>query len=237
MFCSQCGAQCADGQFCNRCGAPLNAQKAHADVDSYQIPQGKFDTVGSCLQLHNDALDLHNYFAFGKKMHIPYAQITQVLYARPDKKLSPNGYLIIRFTQNRNKPIPRGYRRRFEKCGICFGFTQDLVFYHIFRLLKTLATTAEFQMELPPQKIPHIHTTTDEAIDALFARFSPNRQQAAAALCRQCNISLAAATEIIDTAFDNRQNALYTAEPKAAVRDLNRAILICTCVPNIYASD
>ena len=99
MFCPNCGKDCGNGKFCSSCGTKLFQETEEQPFemnDSYAIPKGEFKGYGSYMKLEENAFVIHNQFALGKQIRIPYNQITGVLYVRPEKKLLSNGYLFVR---------------------------------------------------------------------------------------------------------------------------------------------
>lgn len=99
----------------------------------------------------------------------------------------------------------------------------DLVFYHIFCVIKTLAPAhVRFEVELPKQTKDI--SASDIDLDGYFKRFNPYREEAAAAVCKEQGIKKENARILIDEVFDRYQKELYDAEPTMAIRDLNRVI-------------
>ncbi len=241
MACPHCGGTKLEGIYCAFCGSQLILEEYSAQTidsndyegqlfemnDSYTIPKRKFKGYGSYIKLDEDAFVVHNQVAFGKQIRIPYNQITEVLYVRPTNGLIFNGFLFVRWSENRNTPMPTGCARRCDKCSVIFGFLDDLIFYHIYCLLKSLALpTAQFRMELPKPKTQDLEILASmKQFDPYFEKYSPMRNRAAGALCCESSMNLSTATEVIDKVFDIRQQQLYYDEPSVAIRDLNRILM------------
>jgi len=235
MYCPNCGNDCGDDRFCVKCGTELEFNEASYSFkacESFILPEGKYKGTGSYIKLEKDALEIHNQWAlFQRKHRISYDQLVEALYIRPARGLLTDGFLILRSKGTVDKAIPTGRARRDDGMAVVFGYMQDPVFYHVFCFLRTVAPAkAKFSMETPQETTPNVDSCVQSSdMDMLFERYSPFREQAMAALCRNGRFGLSSATEIIHRAFDLRQKELYDHAPSAAIRDLNRVILASSC--------
>lgn len=236
MFCPKCGNDCRDNRFCVRCGAQVQESQTNTyeGKDSYEVPTGKFRASSGYLRLEKYALIIGDRGdLFKKEVTIPYDKLITVLYVRSQTRLGNPGFLIVRWEGNRNKPMPVGLARYGDRTSVSFTQREDLMFYHIYCFLKTVAPySAQFNMERhTPDNREFDNWVENVDMDAYFERFSPYREIAISKAWKDLGLNYASTAALVEKAFDVRQQELYAREPSKALRDLNRVI-----VRNAYVS-
>lgn len=229
MPCPHCGGTELSGNRCAFCGAQLIFEKEPAGEDEslYEIPCGTYNGIADSITLYEKECLVRNSFLRQiYETKISYNQITSVLYIRREMKFISKGYLTICWEGDETLAMPETKMYGSNKTTVATSEKTDLLFYHIYYLLKALApASAEFRMEIPPVDTKSFRGSLAEAdLDFCFNRFSPYRERAVKELRKRISAKEKTAKAIIDTAFDERQKALYEANPKAAIRDLNLVI-------------
>ena len=226
MPCPQCGGTELEGKRCAFCGLQLldltqGFQETPAEEDSFEIPVGRYYTIGKFCWLHleKNAVTITNaILGVHAKVKVPYQQIVEVQYMRRC------GKLLIRWKGEVDGQFRKRVMQRKENF-LQFTQDRDIIFYHIYYLLKYLAPTATCTATIPPAEVSSRSMLTHYLdLDAYFARYNPHRSQAAAALRRDTGMGERDATALIDGLFDKRQEEQYAENPTAAVRDLNRIV-------------
>lgn len=231
MFCPNCGNNCGNNRFCGRCGAQVRESQTnntYEGEDSYEIPAGKCKASSGYLRLEKHALIIGDRGDLLKKeVTIPYDKLVTVLYVRSQIRLGNPGFLIVRWEGNRNKSLPVGLARYGDRTSVSFTQREDLIFYHIYCFLKTVAPySAQFQMELHTPDIREFDNWVENAdMDVYFERFSPHREDAIMTVWKDLGLSYASTVALVEKTFDIRQQELYDREPLVALRDLNRVII------------
>ena len=224
MPCPNCGATKLEGDCCAFCGTKLQQQMNHPKETLNKVeypttmPIGKFAGTSSSLTLTNSSLIVQNRLLFiNYKTEIPYNEIVSVLYVHQDSRRNSIGYMIFRGQDNKSIPIPDEYRST-DKAAVVTPPKTDLLFYHIFCALKTLAPqSAQFTLE--PVATLDV-SVNDEYLDALFNEYSPFRDPAVEKLHKLMGVDKDSAKHLINKAFDERQQAIYDSDPVSAIRDL-----------------
>lgn len=234
MPCPHCGGTKLDGNNCAFCGAQLidpsqQSQRTDTEEDSYELPVGKYRVLawGEAFKLENKGIYLKVLRGFRKcETRIRYDQICKVRYVRSGTVERGSGEIAFRYTENKDIPFGLCTQRYLDKHCISFFEAEDLLYYHIFCVLKTLAPpSAEFILQSRAGDTDYLESIAAEVdLDDYFERFSPYREPAVELLCKATRVTKKEAVILIDNAFDVRQKAQYAAEPMLAVRDLNRII-------------
>ena len=228
--CPHCGGTKLNGKWCAFCGAQLmvdTVENQQKEI-SNDIPCGKYKGVTSAITLYDTACVINNRVGLFKKYEtrIPYAQITSVVYVRPFGNVTPLGYLLIRWEENKDLPIPPDRRFSGDKTTVTISEIVDTLFYHIYCMLKAIVpTSAEFTMIAPQYETFDEKSLLESAdLEYYYRKYAPHRVQAVDALCRRTGAEKKTAKDIVDSFFDMRQKAVYTEDPTEAIRDLNRIV-------------
>ena len=236
MFCPNCGNDCGSAKCCPLCGAHIQKGSFNRPVyekDSFVVPKRKFTGVGGYIKLEEDVFCICNTkIPFGKEVRILYSELTAVVYSRPKYGLLSKGSLLVRWEGNQSNPIPKCGVCRKDETAIAFSKKQDIVFYHVYCLLKARAPMSILSyMNVKP--ISATEADLDSLVqaselDEYFNKFNPYRTEAAMALfrslCRRQSVNTLVVSETVERAFDLRQKELYSKNPDTAIRDLNRII-------------
>jgi hypothetical protein len=232
MPCPYCGGTKLEGNNCAFCGAQLMVNVAKKDQKkiSVDIPCGCYKGVSSSLTLYEKECLVSNTLLFFKKIDtkIPYDQIETVIFVRSGYRTISLGFLLFRSEGMNTEPITNDINYANDRTTISFSSDShsNLLFYHIYYMLKTIApSTAEFQMIVPSNDIDDPDDFASKVdLDAYFDRYAPFRQQAVDAMCQRTGAPVDVARMLIDKTFDARQQELYAADPLAALRDLNQIV-------------
>ena len=153
---------------------------------------------------------------------IPYSQLVAVQFHRQGDIKNNSAYLIVRGEENKHIPMPNEAELRNEKTMIMTTPVTDVLFFHIFSALKAVVpSTVEFSRVAPAENMVTDIKVSEEILDALFVKYAPFREDAVEALCTRTGMKRKIAVIVIDCAFDARQTAIYEANPREAIRDLN----------------
>lgn len=232
MFCPNCGNNCENANFCPKCGTKLPQQEVSAipmsascSDDSFELPKGEYGNKVAFIEFWDDGLIIHRRGVRTKKLDlkIAYEQLSAVKYFRSNQKWTDMVALAFRCVNGLNTELPTKKEMYADPQTLPCDVGMDLVFYHIFCVIRTLAPAhVRFEVELPKQTkdIP----ASDIDLDGYFKRFNPYREEAAAAVCKEQGIKKENARILVDEVFDRYQKELYDAEPAMAIRDLNRVI-------------
>ena len=157
------------------------------------------------------------------RTEIPYDQLTTVIYLRPTLDGWRNGALLFRGEINKNAPISETRRLEFDNAAVKFALNKDASFYHIFQMLKAVASpSARFEMIIPEVKIKKLDELAHVIdMEHLWNIYAPDRERAASGICAKHGIKPKEARALIDKEFDAKQEILYKADPLDAIRDLN----------------
>lgn len=234
MPCPHCGGTQLEGNNCAFCGAQLldplrQFGQVNTQEDSYEIPYGLYRGELSDIRLYEDHFVIRKWVLLKKyETEIAYEKITEVRYVRQNSRGMAYDFLIVRWEKNRDLPIPV-FADRTSVCVsrvFCDVLFDDLLFYHIYCLLRTLApATAKFSIEISSAYTEETKRRLAEIdLDNYFERFSPFRVQAVTEICKKRKVTRKQARLLVDKVFDQKQKELYDADPSLAVRDLNRII-------------
>lgn len=233
MPCPHCGGTKLEGQNCAFCGAQLldplqQPQQTDTQEDSYEFPVGSYmSSIGDFLNLGNVSLSITKGILFKKiKTSIPYDQMNKVMLVRPRKDDASFGYLLFRYQDNKEVPIPDTGKFGPDKTTLIVRANKIDLFYHIFCVLRTVVpASAEFSIVTPPMTEGRLEKLAAEVnMGASFERFAPYRDRAVEYVCKAVDAEEKEARILVDTAFDARQAEMYAANPALAVRDLNRIL-------------
>ena len=181
MFCPNCGHNCGEYRFCSQCGTQVrNDSTVKESVggkgcifsDTTQIPNvyknkntkkgsteiptsGGYLGIAGSVVLSDSAVSVCAKRLFEKhRTLIPYDQLIAVVYKRPSLKSGKNGALLFRGEVNKHIPIPSEENIGGDLVAVTVPPEKDLLFYHLFYMLKTVAPpTARFEMIVPPVQI------------------------------------------------------------------------------------
>ena len=226
MACPHCGGTKLEGNCCAFCGAQLmldEKKEENADV-SYCIPVGKYGggiSGGGQIEFAKNLFIVRTYGFFKTyESRIPYSQLTQVVYIRPEMG---EGCLLIRWEGNKDIPLPAEGKYKLDRTSVRFTAEYDELFYSFFHMLKTLAPiTTKFSIKLPRIESNQMPEGVDSTVlDSYYERFQPHRNLAIAVLSKEFAISEQQAKILVDKLFDERQTAIYEATESAVLKDVN----------------
>lgn len=226
MFCPNCGNNCGDAKFCSNCGTALKAGPVHSvkmEEGNFDFPYGSYRGFVSSLTLYDTYLEITRRPMLKKfTTKIPYSQLVAVQFHRQVDIKNNSAYLIVRGEENKHIPIPNEAELWNEKTMIMTTPVTDVLFFHIFSALKAVVpSTVEFSRVAPAENMVTDIKVSEEILDALFVKYAPFREDAVEALCTRTGMKRKIAVIVIDCAFDARQTAIYEANPREAIRDLN----------------
>ena len=245
MFCPECGKDCGDDNFCANCGTRLKGdyqQGNSADARiSGTIPKRASDQKASTdiptsisylgrrgvVLLYESAVSISTGSGqFKKRIEIPFDQLVTVIYMRPSSNGWNDGVLLLRGEAYRDKPVPEIRRMSFDDAAATIPLDKDILFYHVYYLLKAVAPhNAKFEMIIPKPKIKKLDELAEGIdFDSLWSRFAPFRDSAVEEICNMQKIKHEAARVLINREFDARQKLRYEADPLDAIRDLNQLV-------------
>lgn len=226
--CPHCGGTITSGSKCSFCGKSISGQDSMSGATTSvpaEIPYGTYNGVKSALSLFEKHLAIEQIPFFLKKTvtNVPYNKLTKVLLyqATPNSRL---GLMLFRWEENKDLPIPKNPFT--DKFSVTVPVESEYIFYHIFYALKTVAPNAtSFQFLRPEMKVEKVKQIVSQYnIDQYFDEFAPDRAKAISALCTKAGFAEPVSKGLIDWVFDMRQYAIYSAEPKAAIRDLHLVV-------------
>ena len=229
MFCPNCGKDCGADRICAGCGMrfqePLEKKRTDQPrvEKDYGMPYGKYAGVHGFIILNENHLVIRH--EINKKVTettIPYDKLTKVLLFR-EQNWARSEYLLLRWEGNSYIPIPEWGWLFNDKTTIS-GCGGKCVHYHIYHILVLLApNSAEIGVidrENNAAKIETLRKHVDLA--PYFEKYNPCRDIAVKVLRENTGLKKKDAELVIQSYFDERQNALYAQDPNAAYRDLYR---------------
>lgn len=241
MFCPNCGQDCGVFRFCPHCGTqmptadqtelqkqemPAVQKSKNTNKGSTEIPtsSGYLGANGSVV-LSDSVVSVCVNGLFQKhRTYIPYDQLTNVIYSRPNAR--SKGALLFRGGANRNVPVPRKESFVSDKAAVSFLAENDTLFYHIYWMLKAVApATAKFEMHISPVQSKGLEEMAQAVdMDYFFNMYAPHRERAASGIVAKHGASREIARELVNRVFDARQMVQYAADPQDAIRDLNLVV-------------
>ena len=226
MFCPNCGKDCGSAKFCPECGTKLqHIAGADAFDRSAKIPTSA-SYVGrrGVVLLFNSAVSISTGSGKHKRrIEIPFDQLVTVIYQRPSANGWHDGVLLLRGKENMHVPIPDSRNMSFDDAAATIPLENDLLFYHVFQLLKAVApSTTKFEMIIPETKIKRLEEVRAQIdFTSLWDRHAPFRNRAVDEIQQKYNVKREAARVLVDREFDARQKLRYEVDPKNAIRDLS----------------
>lgn len=237
MFCPNCGNNCADANFCPKCGTklrqdskleeilPITNSNRKRDI-GIRIPtsSGFLGESGTSVVLNDSSVTVCTGLGHQKqRKEIPYDQLVTVIYLRPTYKPWRLGALLFRGEDNKDVPIPDIKTIGFDSTAVKISLDKDELFYHIFQMLKAVASpTASFKMIIPENKIRNLDEKVRNVdMEYIWNTCAPFRSMAASKIHAEYRIKTEVARVLVDREFDARQKTRYDADTLDAVRDLN----------------
>jgi hypothetical protein len=199
----------------------LGAVDSDQSSNTIEIPLGIYEGCNGRLKLEENAVTLiRNHGSRSFSIRNMYAYLTKLIYYRP--RGSRNGYLTIRWTGNTDFPMPDISELETDASTLAFSAECDLVFYHIYSLLKAIAPdSVQANIYDDPICTPVLGTNGFVTnLNTYFDRYTPQRGLAATALADDIGIPIAVARMHIDNYFDEQQQMLYDSDPNMAIRDM-----------------
>lgn len=224
MPCPSCGGTVVENGHCAFCGNPVaqgDAIRAAKPILPEEIPCGLYRGVTSSLQIYEKQCIVSTTLIFKKyETRIPFDKITSLVYVRAGTEL---GYLLFRWDENKDVPIRTDNNFCADKTTVTIAEKHDTVFYHLYHMLKVLVpATADCRMVIPSVEMPGLEEAAAQIeLDDYFQDHAPYREQAVKAMCQRTGVAEDMAIQLVNRAFDERQQEIYRADPAAAVYDMN----------------
>ena len=221
--CPNCGGNRLEGNYCAFCGTQmlLGTLDSNRSSNTTEIPLGIYEGCNGRLKLEENAVTLiRNHGSRSFSIRNMYAYLTKLIYYRP--RGSRNGYLTIRWIGNTDFPMPDISELETDASTLAFSAERDLVFYHIYSLLKAIAPDS-VQANIHDDQICSAALGMNGVVvnlNTYFDRYTPQRGLAATALANDIGISIPVARMYIDDYFDEQQQMLYDSNPNMAIRDM-----------------
>lgn len=226
-----CGKDCEDFSPCQN-GIGKSKQSGYENKNTKKgttdIPtSGGYLGVCGSVVLSDSAVSVCVKSLFKKhRTWIPYDQLIAVVYKRPSLKSGKAGTLLFRGEVNKHIPIPGEENMGGDLAAVTVPPEKDLLFYHLFYMLKTVAPpTARFEMIVPPVRVRGL----DEAeklvdMEYFYNMYAPYRDRAASGIVAKHELKPVVARVLVDKVFDEKQRQMYEADPLDAIRDLNLVV-------------
>ena len=229
MPCPHCGGTRLDGNYCAFCGAQLIVDFSKGiteNVDSYEIPYGFYRVnhwVGLGVHIAKDYLLIrHETKSRRKESKINYNQLMAVeLICNDDAKCT----MTIYWRQLTGNPSVHQSLPAVEMARLDWSDREFTIrFYHVFYLLQAMTSSnVRFFIKYPPSEFETLRCYGHSIdMERCFFENNPHREPVIAALRREYALSERDARMLTDAFFNMRQNAIYAANPKLAIRDINR---------------
>ena len=210
MFCTKCGFDCGNANFCQRCGNDLrqntgsNMPATPTAGDAHLAPPiGKYDGIFGYIDVRSDSLLIHKKLVFKKATDriIPYSEVIQVDYVWCAKG-DTTGFLAIRERADRDKPIPNAENAVSDETSICFEPSHWAIPYHqLYLFLKQYANINPAIHRRVLAKELAIPQLAAVELDQYFDRYKSDREQAVTALRADIGVTEKKARKAIDYIF------------------------------------
>ena len=162
MFCTKCGFDCGNANFCQRCGNDLrqntgsNMPAAPAVGDAQLVPPvGKYTCLEGSLELTHDTVIIRRSWPHATLRVIPYSQIQFVTHMRRSKT-QQYGFLSIYTFQSTEPLVSTNDQASGDSMSVLYSWAQnENTIYEIFRFLSHCASQNRWNwLEIQKRNVP-----------------------------------------------------------------------------------
>lgn len=250
--CPYCGGNELQGRCCAYCDSiileedPKETQQVPAKQE--QPPAisvyREYEACNCTLTLEQDAFVIRNYLIGKKaelnKTRIPYDEIRALYFLRPEPKFASAGYIIVRWTENADLPIPPrqkcgGARGRQDETILSVLSSAEAFYFLIFLFLRSKAPAGiRWEIDDPEPWTPEAAAIGEDALSWYFEKYNPHYDRAATELSKGMGIPGKNANLAMRKIFIKKQLEMYESNPQLV--DQYLSILIGDELKKSYSS-